>query len=185
MEGNSKINSLIAGESADTDLFALQQWVERFPYMEILRLIYLIELKKRDKGLYLTELKKSSAYFSDRRFAYFFVQGAGAADGIGQVSGYEASAIASDYFAVEDRVSRESLKELAAKLKKARLDKLSKQSEPETDENKELRAKRLIAEKRYFEALKMLKKINLNNSEKNVYFALQIKYLETILDFKE
>ena len=174
MEGNSKINSLISGESTDTDLFALQQWVERFPYMEILRLIYLRELRKRDKEIYLTELKKSSAYFSDRRFAYFFVQGA--ADGIGQVSGYEASAIASDYFAVEDRVSRESLKELAAKLKK---------SEPETDENKELRAKRLIAEKRYFEALKMLKKINLNNSEKNVYFALQIKYLETILDFKE
>lgn len=183
MEGNSKINSLIAGESTDIDLFALQQWVERFPYMEILRLIYLRELRKRDKELYITELKRSSAYFSDRRFAYFFVQGA--ADGIGQVSGYEASAIASDYFAVEDRVSRESLKELAAKLKKARLDKLSKRSEPETDENKELRAKRLIAEKRYFEALKMLKKINLNNSEKNVYFALQIKYLETILDFKE
>ena len=178
MEGNSKINSLIAGESTDIDLFALQQLVERFPYMEILRLIYLRELRKRDKELYITELKRSSAYFSDRRFAYFFVQGA--ADGIGQVSGYEASAIASDYFAVEDRVSRESLKELAAKLKKARLDKLSKQSEPETDENKEL-----IAEKRYFEALKMLKKINLNNSEKNVYFALQIKYLETILDFKE
>ena len=58
MEGNSKINSLIAGESTDIDLFALQQLVERFPYMEILRLIYLRELRKRDKELYITELKR-------------------------------------------------------------------------------------------------------------------------------
>lgn len=43
-------------------------------------------------------------------------------------------------------------------------------------------AKRLIQEKRYSEAYKILMAINLNNPKKSVYFALQIKYLETIIN---
>lgn len=40
---------------------------------------------------------------------------------------------------------------------------------------------RLITEKKYLDALEILQSINLNNSKKSSYFALQIKYLETIL----
>lgn len=41
--------------------------------------------------------------------------------------------------------------------------------------------KRLVREKKYAEALRILKAINLNNPKKSAYFALQIKYIETIL----
>ena len=39
----------------------------------------------------------------------------------------------------------------------------------------------LISEQKYLDALEILRAINLNNSKKSSYFALQIKYLETIL----
>ena len=40
---------------------------------------------------------------------------------------------------------------------------------------------KLISEQKYLDALEILRSINLNNSKKSSYFALQIKYLETIL----
>lgn len=179
MTDSKNINELIADEAAHADLFDLKQWVERFPYFEILRLIYLRELLRRDNELFRNELRVSGVYFSDRCFAYRFVQGA---DGSHQEAGYEASVIATDYFAAESRLQSRSLRELAHRLREARLERLAQQSEAETDEDIAEKVKRLITEKRYFEALKTLKKINLNNSEKNVYFAVQIKYLETILN---
>lgn len=48
-------------------------------------------------------------------------------------------------------------------------------------DNAEDEAKRLVREKKYAEALRILKAINLNNPKKSAYFALQIKYIETIL----
>lgn len=41
---------------------------------------------------------------------------------------------------------------------------------------------KLIKEKKYSAALEILKAINLNNPKKSTYFALQIKYLETIIN---
>ncbi len=46
----------------------------------------------------------------------------------------------------------------------------------------EIRIKQLIKDKKYSEALEILKSINLINPKKSVYFAVQIKYLETIID---
>ena len=85
-------------------------------------------------------------------------------------------------------VSSDSLRELARRLKKSRIERLRQQSEEATiteADDDEIRVKKLILDKRYVEALRILKKINLNNSIKNTYFALQIKYLETILYSKE
>lgn len=48
-------------------------------------------------------------------------------------------------------------------------------------ESAEADVKRLIREKKYSEALRILKAIDLHNSPKSSYFALQIKYIETIL----
>ncbi len=42
----------------------------------------------------------------------------------------------------------------------------------------------LIARKKYSEALEILKRENFANSKKNAYFAVQIKYLETIIKHK-
>lgn len=53
---------------------------------------------------------------------------------------------------------------------------------PETDKNKELRARQLISEEKYSDALEILRSINLNNPKKSTYFALQIKYIETIIN---
>ncbi len=59
--------------------------------------------------------------------------------------------------------------------------KQSIKQEDNTDYSEE-KAKRLIQEKRYSEAYKILMAINLNNPKKSVYFALQLKYLETIIN---
>jgi len=51
----------------------------------------------------------------------------------------------------------------------------------ENDENDETRYKKLIKQKKYREAIEILKKLNLNNPKKSVYFADQIRFLEKIL----
>jgi len=48
-------------------------------------------------------------------------------------------------------------------------------------ENDETRYKKLIKQKKYREAIEILKKLNLNNPKKSVYFADQIRFLEKIL----
>ena len=175
-------NSILTDKTKAVDLFTLENIVKKYPYLEIARLIYLRELKKRDNDLFIENLKLSSVFFSDRRFAYFFINSKKK-----QISAelYDINIISTDYFALENSgASKEPLKNLAKRLKDARLAQTEKLENCEksffqTEEN----VKKLIAEKRYFEALKILRKINLNNSEKSIYFAPQIKYLETILNF--
>jgi hypothetical protein len=45
----------------------------------------------------------------------------------------------------------------------------------------ELNAKKLISERKYSQAIEILKALNLNNPKKSVYFADQIRFLEKIL----
>jgi len=42
--------------------------------------------------------------------------------------------------------------------------------------------KRLIKNRKYTEALEILKKLNLNNPKKSVYFADQIRFLEKVIE---
>ncbi len=178
-----ELNNIVVGDGSPIDLFALKRLLHRFPYLEMVRLIYLRELKKRDKELFDSELKSSSVFFSDRVFAYFFINEIDNKPNLSHI--YDTGIISSDYFALESsNVSKDSLRELANKLKKARLEKISKQLNRE-DIDDEQRVKSLIAERRFCEALKIMRKINLNNSEKSAYFAFQIKYLETILNFRD
>jgi len=60
-------------------------------------------------------------------------------------------------------------------------------SNPE-DQNKginleitESNAKKLIAERKYKEAIEILRALNLNNPKKSVYFADQIRFLEKVI----
>ena len=48
----------------------------------------------------------------------------------------------------------------------------------QTEEN----AKKLIKEQKYLEAIEILRSISLNNPKKSANFALQIKFLETIIN---
>lgn len=183
-----KIKDILSEQSdSPKDLFELKRLVEKYPYTEIFRLIYLRELKKRDEELFEQELQSSSAHFTNRRFAYYFVNDI-KVSAFSSLMDYDTAMISTDYFALDPSESaKESLRQLAAKLREARLAKISEEAEKSDDEAKisdKERVRRLVGEKKYFEALRLLKKINLNNSEKNAYFAVQIKYLETILNFK-
>jgi hypothetical protein len=48
-------------------------------------------------------------------------------------------------------------------------------------ENYEAKAKKLISERKYNEAIVILKELNLNNPKKSVYFADQIRFLEKVV----
>lgn len=48
-------------------------------------------------------------------------------------------------------------------------------------EEMEKRAKRLIKEKKYVEAIEILEELNLNNPKKSIYFADQIRFLKKII----
>ena len=104
--------------------------------------------------------------------------------------------------------SKQSLKNMAEKLKEARAlvvpqagvkisDKIKSvstnqyeflESIPAKDnleinvlEVSEQNAKKLILERKYYEAIEILKALNLNNPKKSVYFADQIRFLEKVI----
>lgn len=182
----SELRDILLNKSDNIDLFALEQIVEKYPYFEMARLIYLKRLKQVDDEIFANKLRDSAAYFSNRKFAHAFVNDIAGKSASAEI--YDTAVISTDYFALKNsNVSSDSLRELARRLKKSRIERLRQQSEEaitEADDD-EIRVKKLILDKRYVEALRILKKINLNNSIKNTYFALQIKYLETILDSTE
>ena len=182
----SELRDILLNKSDNIDLFAREQIVEKYPYFEMARLIYLKRLKQVDDEIFANKLRDSAAYFSNRKFAHAFVNDIAGKSASAEI--YDTAVISTDYFALKSsNISSDSLRELAQKLKKSRIERLRQQSEEALidADNDEFGVKKLILEKRYVEALRILKKINLNNSRKNAYFALQIKYLETILYSKE
>ncbi len=184
MFDKDNILEILESKCEAIDLFAIKQQLNRTPYFELLRLAYLKELKRRDEELFLQELKESAIFFSDRKFAYRFINGS---SGGGILQSYDTAVVSSDYFALEGAdTSSESLRHLARKLKQARMAKIEalKQTSNLDEATVCEDVKQLICNQRYGEALRLLKKINFNNSEKSVYFALQKKYLETIVNFR-
>ena len=182
MISDSELRDILFNKSDNIDLFALEQIVEKYPYFEMARLIYLKRLKQVDDEIFANKLRASAAYFSNRKFAHSFVNDIAGKSASAEI--YDTAVISTDYFALKSsNISSDSLRELAQKLKKSRIERLRQQSEEAIidADNDEIGVKKLILEKRYVEALRILKKINLNNSIKNTYFALQIKYLETFL----
>ena len=104
--------------------------------------------------------------------------------------------------------SKQSLKNMAQKLKEARslvvsqsvdINKkpITQLSEPKINEVEEksivaktvenvqeiseINAKKLISERKYSEAIEILRALNLNNPKKSVYFADQIRFLEKVI----
>ena len=108
-----------------------------------------------------------------------------------------------DYFTLEqNQAQKQSLQQLAAQLKAARLARQKQKNEELRKKKEELKkievadeqipeikplqteeeAKKLIKEQKYLEALEILRAISLNNPKKSANFAIQIKFLETIIN---
>ena len=198
----------------------LRRLVEIYPYCESLHWIYLRSLYINDDAIFEDELMKYGMHISNRRLFYNYltfidttnlnsppVLGGG---------GYQLSILNSqlstpDYFSLEQNPEhKQSLQQLAAQLKAARLarqatpkaEKTEKQNTSDksnspttptnpsnttnnphfSEEISEENAKKLIKEQKYSEAIEILRAISLNNPKKSANFALQIKFLETIIN---
>ena len=202
----------------------LRHLIEIYPYCESLHWIYLRSLYINDDAIFEDELMKYGMHISNRRLFYNYLTtidttnlnsppvlgGVPEGGGGSQLSTpvetqYIASLQTPEYFALEQNPEqKQSLQQLAAQLKAARLarqkqnrherqdtsDKSDRPTSPTSPTNKSLlpldfteeNAKKLIREQKYLEAIEILRAISLNNPKKSANFALQIKFLETIIN---
>ena len=217
----------------------LHRLVETYPYCEALHWIYLRALYIADDAMFEEELMLHGMHISNRCLFYNYLTYQEETDlnappilggGDSQFSILNSQLSTPDYFALEqNQAQKQSLQQLAAQLKAARLarqanthqktqdtkyeiqdttnncssvlggqaettvlSRMAKNGEEEQDlstlnsqlstEKTEENAKKLIKEQKYLEAIEILRAISLNNPKKSANFALQIKFLETIIN---
>ncbi|MCQ2329120.1 MAG: hypothetical protein MJZ93_00995 [Paludibacteraceae bacterium] len=149
--------------------------VEKYPYCEIFLWHYLRVLYCSDAFDFENELLRLGIRISNRSDFYLFMTSKKP-----KQDSAEYNLVSTDYFSHADSVTaerHESLRQLARKLREKRIEEQSKHIE-----NEKVDYVKLIKEKRYSEALEILRQINLENPKKSRYFAVQIRYLETILN---
>lgn len=152
----------------------------RYPATEIFVWHYLRALYQADDIDFEPELNRLGLRISDRQQFYNFLTArpARAAIAVMPATG--------DYYGTATSAEpSDSLRQLARKLRAARIAAQEAEARPTiaTAENQReagRQAIELIREKKFNQALEILKQIDLAKSEKSSYFALQIKYLETI-----
>jgi hypothetical protein len=160
------------------------------------------------------ELMLHGMHISNRRLFYNYLTENNSCSNIVETQ-YIASLPTTDYFALEqNQAQKQSLQQLAAQLKAARLARqkqtteeriqsteakvqmkdenainqtpevitIEEKNEAEQPQKTEEEAKKLIKEQKYLEAIEILRAISLNNPKKSANFALQIKFLETIIN---
>ena len=182
----------------------LKELINHYPYFTLAHLLYLKALQQSDDINYDKELGRTVLYVKNRRWLYEYISIENKKNTF-----QRKETKSGDYFdivsAVEEKggdVNR-SLAELAKRLKNARSviaetdNKEQKadtfkpvkqyqepQTEIETDNNihYEEKIQWLMKQKKYEEALTILRDLNLNNPKKNVYFADQIRFLEKIVE---
>ena len=192
----------------------LRRLIEAYPYCEVLYWIYLRLLYIQDDAIFEDELMRYGMHISNRRLFYNYLTEEYKNSNIVETQ-YIASLPTTDYFALEqNQEQKQSLQQLAAQLKAARLARQKSKDEilcvsppdpqptpstpstPSTPKqptiipsqpvdtplNTEEDAKKLIKEQKYLEAIEILRAISLNNPKKSANFALQIKFLETIIN---
>lgn len=192
----------------------LRHLVEIYPYSESLHWIYLRSLYINDDAIFENELMKYGMHISNRRLFYNYLTNNNTTNDTqkekNEINNSQLSTLSSqlstpDYFTLEQNPEqKQSLQQLAAQLKAARLARQTTQNkkyETQNTPNKtdyptntttntpqisteltEENAKKLIKEQKYSEAIEILRAISLNNPKKSANFALQIKFLETIIN---
>ena len=190
----------------------LRRLVETYPYCEALHWIYLRALYIADDAMFDEELILHGMHISNRRLFYNYLTYQNETDlNSPPVLGGEDSHLSilnsqlstPDYFTLEqNQAQKQSLQQLAAQLKAARLARQKQKNEELRKKKEELKkievadeqipeikplqteeeAKKLIKEQKYLEAIEILRAISLNNPKKSANFALQIKFLETIIN---
>jgi hypothetical protein len=201
---------LVANASSEE----LRRLVETYPYCETLHWIYLRALYIADDAMFEEELMLHGMHISNRRLFYNYLTENNSCSNIVETQ-YIASLPTTDYFALEqNQAQQQSLQQLAAQLKAARLARqkqtteeriqsteakvqmkdenainqtpevitIEEKNEAEQPQKTEEDAKKLIKEQKYLEAIEILRAISLNNPKKSANFALQIKFLETIIN---
>ena len=201
---------LVANASSEE----LRRLVETYPYCETLHWIYLRALYLADDAMFEEELMLHGMHISNRRLFYNYLTENNSCSNIVETQ-YIASLPTTDYFALEqNQAQKQSLQQLAAQLKAARLARqkqtteeriqsteakvqmkdenainqtpevitIEEKNEAEQPQKTEEDAKKLIKEQKYLEAIEILRAISLNNPKKSANFALQIKFLETIIN---
>lgn len=175
-----------------------RQAVEMYPTCEMILWHYLLRLYRDDDISFESELMRLGLRLSDREGFYRFMTQRKVENAFPELA-----ATSGDWFGDEEKRSdthKATLVELARKLKAERLAEKEKreaqkrvsedkkeieQSESATSHtDKEVIIKELISQKKYSEALEILRSINLSNSKKSATFAVQIKWLETIINNK-
>ena len=182
----------------------LKNLAEKYPYFKLSRWLYLKSLHLSGSIYFGQELKKTSLHTANRRNLYYYIHPE-------ELSTIEPTVLRNDgsggYFDMLNKLdtkgenNRLSLQSLAEKLKAAR-ETLKIQTEikqenseiyPENDapkpevidnvtfEERERRAKLLVKEKKYKEAVEILEELNLINPKKSIYFADQIRFLKKII----
>ena len=190
----------------------LRRLVETYPYCEALHWIYLRALYIADDAMFEEELMLHGMHISNRRLFYNYLTYQNETDlNSPPVLGGEDSQLSilnsqlstPDYFTLEqNQAQKQSLQQLAAQLKAARLARQKQKNEELRKKKEELKkievadeqipeikplqteeeAKKLIKEQKYLEAIEILRAISLNNPKKSANFAIQIKFLETIIN---
>jgi len=171
----------------------LKGLVDLYPYFAPPRMFYLKALRNSNSIQFSTNLKVTSLYCSSRRWLYYYLY----PDKLIISEPYKRSQLsktksAGDYFDMIDNVeleggdTKQSLKKnfeapevsnvIILKDEKKEVD--LKQNINEVSEDI---AKKLISERKYSEAIEILRALNLNNPKKSVYFADQIRFLEKII----
>ncbi len=186
----------------------LHRLIETYPYCEALHWIYLRALYIADDAMFEEELLLHGMHISNRRLFYNYLTENNSCSNIVETQ-YIASLPTTDYFALEqNQEQKQTLQQLAAQLKAARLAQQksrdaihcvsptkTQQTTPtqkptttippqpiELPQKTEEDVKKLIKEQKYLEAIEILRAISLNNPKKSANFALQIKFLETIIN---
>ena len=195
----------LTGEDAP----ALRKLVDLYPYFGVGRWLYLKALYNSNSLFFGAELKRTALHAPNRRNLYFFIppeelKTVGQKERTGNATGSYFDMLE----AVENKNKNNpnSLRALAERLKAARemlhtgipeehsaactqkVENLSQEEQQQampgsdlSDEQRELEVKKCIREKKYREAIELLKELNFNNPKKSIYFADQIRYLEKIL----
>jgi hypothetical protein len=82
---------------------------------------------------------------------------------------------------VEKKIEKPVVEVQKVKENESDVQSLLNDKEPEVEEISENNAKKLISERKYAEAIEILRALNLNNPKKSVYFADQIRFLEKVI----